>query len=195
MWQGDAVDYDLRASHYYIAETTRSCWKCGEETEVFCFLLPQGFEALEDCDPDLAGYGPDDSYTDAEFEAWLASPASKQWMPMEVPATIQYLTAIPPAVLSRLIEHTKHYRPNHSKQAEQTYWMNHCRQCGIRQGDHDLHNEPGGAFFPLEEAGASLIRLYRVDEPFSAKGSYGIGSHMQAMFDCMQKSDVPARAN
>lgn len=119
------MDYDLKASHYYIAEASRLCWKCRVATQVYCFLLPQGFEALEDSDPDLAGYGPSDSYTEAEFEAWLASPASKQWMPMDVPATIQYLMAIPPAVLSRLLERTKCYRPNHSKQAEQTYWMNH----------------------------------------------------------------------
>ena len=156
---GSELDYDLRAPHYYIAEASRPCWKCRETAHVYCFLLPEGFESREDVDPDQAGFGPDDSYTEAEFEAWGAGPASKQWMAWDVPVTVQYVMSIPPAVLSRLLERTRCYRPSHSKQAEQTYWMNHCQRCGIRQGDHDLHNEPGGAFLPLDEEDASLIRL------------------------------------
>ena len=186
----EELDYDLRASHYYIAEASRPCWKCVAMAQVYCFLLPQGFESKEDVDPDQAGFGPDDSYTDAQFEAWAASPASKQWIAWDVPVTVQYLMSIPPAVLSRLLERTRCYRPSLSKQAELTYWMNHCQQCGMRQGDHDLHNEPGGSFFPLNEMDASLIQLYRIDEPFSGKGSYGIGTHMQAMFDSMKKAHL-----
>lgn len=63
------VDYDLRAAHYYIAEASRPCWKCGAAARVYCFLLPQRFESKEDVDPDQAGFGPDDSYIDAEYRA------------------------------------------------------------------------------------------------------------------------------
>jgi hypothetical protein len=166
-----------------------------ETTQVYCFLLPQGFESREDIDPDQAGFGPDDSYSDAEFEAWSTSPASKQWMAWDVPTTVQYLISIPPAIVSRLLEKTRCYRPSHSKQAEQTYWMNHCQKCGMRQGDHGLHNEPGGAFFPMNEADAALIRLCRVDEPFSAEGGYGVGTHMLAMFDSMEEMPDPSDSN
>ncbi|CEE61958.1 DUF5710 domain-containing protein [Xanthomonas citri] len=38
---------NIRASRYYVAETSRPCWKCTEQTRVYGFLLPAGHEVLE----------------------------------------------------------------------------------------------------------------------------------------------------
>jgi len=49
-----------------------------------------------------------------------------------------------------------------------SYWANHCEQCGNLLGDHDLHCEPEGAFMPTSEAAAKAIQLLRFDAPFAA---------------------------
>jgi len=42
------------------------------------------------------------------------------------------------------------YRPDSSKTVADTYWMNHCQECGAKIGDWFV-NKPGEAFFPTTE--------------------------------------------
>lgn len=186
--------YDLRAEHYFIAKASRKCWKCQASTSVYCLFLPAEFESLEDVDPDEAGFGPNDDYSDAEFQAWSDGPDSREWRVIEIPAAISNLQHIPRAVIEQLLIYTEDYRPDHSKQAGQVYWMNHCDQCGMKQGDFLLHSEPGGPFFPTTEVEASSIVLYRVNEPFLAQGGYSLKTNMCVMFEHMVISAATTKA-
>lgn len=68
---------------------------------------------------------------------------------------------------------TENYRQNRSKAADCSYWMNHCEHCGMKQGDFELYNEPGGAFQPIDLAAASRFTLHRFHELFACNGTYG----------------------
>lgn len=54
------------------------------------------------------------------------------------------------------------FRKRLSRTAGVEYFMNHCA-CGAPFGDHFLHNEPGYAFFPLDEREAAQIRIQEID--------------------------------
>lgn len=46
-WLPSEPDISVRSSSYFIAQTTKPCWKCNEHTSVFGFILPVGHETLE----------------------------------------------------------------------------------------------------------------------------------------------------
>ncbi|WP_157649298.1 hypothetical protein [Burkholderia ubonensis] len=54
--------------------------------------------------------------------------------------------------------------------------MNHCAECDAKFGDFFIHSEPGGAFFPVSEGEAELIRLMKIDLPLLVQGSGSVSS-------------------
>jgi hypothetical protein len=138
----------VRADHYYIGQTNKSCWKCHKQTAVFGFLLDKGHDVLTDYDcPNSGRY--------VQF-----------WEHVEVPATLDYVSHLPDAMQKRMASLTADFYPDRSNMASSTYWINHCEWCGAKQGDFYIHEEPGpGGFVPVCVKEASKITLYRVDEP------------------------------
>jgi len=154
-----------RSSFFYVAEAIRACWKCKAATRVIGIVMPSGHESLE--------VEVDDDDNDVDT-----------WVTMEDPSFIHYVSYLPPEVEAKVTSFSKHYRVNHSKTAEASYWMNHCEICGMKQGDFQLYSEPQGAFFPLEPHEAARITLHRVQMPIEAFcGSYS--------YDIPYYSDMP----
>jgi hypothetical protein len=149
-WLPDEPDITVRAISYSIAQAEETCWKCGELTRVYSFLLPAGHETFEP--------GEDDD----EPDTWQAH----EWVSM-----VSYVTDLLPSIAVRIKALTPHYYLDFSMTTNSSYWMNHCEHCGIKQGDFAMHNEPGGAFFPMDEEAVAGIRLQHVAEPFSCNGS------------------------
>ena len=156
-WLLSEPDIGVRSSSYFIAQTTKPCWKCAEHTSVFGFILPAGHETLE----------PDED--DDERDAWYR---------YDEPTIVHYVTDLLPAVAARVKAFSRHYRVDFSKTTQGSYWMNHCEHCGMKQGDFEMYCEPQGAFFPMDERAASLIVLNEVGEPFGCNGSTADGDHM-----------------
>lgn len=150
-WIPKETIYGIRAASYVIAQTTTGCWKCGAITNVFGFILPYGGESFEPYEEDGA-------------EAWVG---------FNVPLLVSYVSSMAPAVEARMKSQTHNYRLNKSYKADCTYWMNHCEHCGMKQGDFELFNEPGGAFHPIDLAAASRLTLHRFHERFACNGTYG----------------------
>ena len=156
-WLPSEPDISVRSSSYFIAQTTKPCWKCAEHTSVFGFILPAGHETLE----------PDEE--DDERDAWYR---------YDEPTIVHYVTDLLPAVAARVKAFSRHYRVDFSKTTQSSYWMNHCEHCGMKQGDFEMYCEPQGAFFPMDERAASLIVLREFAEPFGGNGSTAYGDHL-----------------
>ncbi|MCX5591926.1 DUF5710 domain-containing protein [Alcaligenes endophyticus] len=158
----DAVEYPIRASHYFIAKSHTTCWRCKQMTAVFAFALPPGHEVYEWEDDQTGYWYSPDGFCILSMVSDLAAPASH--------------------AMHRL---TKNYHMAYSKKADARYFMNHCEHCNATQGDFYMHHEPGGAFFPTSEWEAQCIHLYPVNAPFMGNGDTGLHSE-DYFYDAMQ---------
>ena len=68
------------------------------------------------------------------------------------------LSNIPDDVQALLKKHAPSYYLDYTKQTNSYYYVNHCG-CGAKLGDFFLHNEPEGAFFPIDEKQAKAIEM------------------------------------
>lgn len=156
-------DVNVKATSYYIAQTSKTCWECTEQTRLFGFLLPAGTEILEPCD------GVDGDYV---------------WVLSEYPFFVQYVTNITNANIARMTAHTSSYCLDYSKPTQKSYWMNHCDHCCAKQGDFQIYSEPQGGFLLIREQDATKITLHPVNEAFVCNGDYGCDVEF---FDLLQK--------
>ena len=181
-WLPQEVEIQIRSQRYCIAEAVTSCWKCGQSTRVYGFVIPSGHDVSEDAQADP----PEKAVAGAE--GYRADSTVPRWINSNESVAIQFVRYIPPAVVRRIQRLSPNYRVDYSRQAEESYWMNHCEHCGMKQGDFNLFCEPGGAFFPVTEEECSLITLHWVEEPFAA--SYGMSAASMGHLDL---SDLAAR--
>ncbi len=116
----DALADCLRhfASSYFLATTTRGCWRCEAATRVFGFVLPPGHGVW---------------YVDDD-------PADDCWEVAEEPTVLSYVTAVADPVAARLRSAAPHYRLDFSQTLQRFYWMNHCERCGAKLGDEYTFN-------------------------------------------------------
>jgi hypothetical protein len=144
---------NVRAPDYFVAASTRGCWRCRSVGPVHGFILPAGHETLEIDDDDQA-----------------------TWQTAEEPTLLCYVDWLSPSVAAHIATLTSQYRVGYSRITDSSHWMNHCAHCGAQLGDHETYCEPGEGFlaFSLEEA--QRISLAHVDAPFAGScGSYSIG--------------------
>jgi hypothetical protein len=71
-------------------------------------------------------------------------------------------------VRSRLEGLSRRYKLGYCAATQNSYWANHCEQCGELLGDHELHCELDGAFMPSSVDVGSRIQLLRLEEPIEA---------------------------
>lgn len=159
-WQPVASPINIRARSYYVASCAGRCWKCGEQTTHYTVALLGGYDVLED-------FQPDDEAGDPEATEWFVCGGS---------TFISYITHLPKRIEDRVRSFTRAYFLDFSQTTKSTYWMNHCGQCGMKQGDFPLHEEPGGKFFPVDELQASQITLHAVMESFECGGRTAVVS-------------------
>ena len=153
-WMPPAFEPNIVASSYFIAQNTKSCWKCNQSTRIYGFLLPSGHRTKD--------YIEHDDGTDEEV--WSVS--SEQTI-------LSYITTLPREVESRVAKISRHYKPDFSKTTQSAYWMNHCEKCGMKQGDFNIFDEPQGGFLFLYPEEAKSVILYHITEPFEAEcGGY-----------------------
>jgi hypothetical protein len=145
---------NVRSETYFIASSTRGCWRCGATSPVHGFILPPGHETLDSCD-------------DAEPDTWE---------PGEEPTLLCYLEWLAPEIVARITAVTPHYRIAYSQETGSFYWMNRCAHCDAPFGDHETYCEPGQGFLAFTLEDARRVTLHHVEEPFAAWcGSYSIG--------------------
>lgn len=129
---------------FYLAESYGYCWKCGQLTPMYAFMLPTGHEEYIE---DEEGA----EWEEHDYSAWLEAVYN---LPQHAITAVRGMTSL--------------YYPDSSRTAGETYWMNHCQHCHAKQGDFYLFHEPGGAFWPENEGEAAGIVLLSFNEPFAA---------------------------
>lgn len=157
-WLPIESEVRIRSSAYFVAVTSDYCWKCAEPTSLFGLFLPPGHETLEiDEDADEGDY----------------------WLRHDGWTSLSYVTDLLPHVAARLKAFAPRYRLDFSKTTSTSYLMNHCEHCGMKQGDFEMHCEPGGAFFPMDQQAAHRIVLHMHQEAFGGNGNTSWGDHLR----------------
>lgn len=134
----------------YLALASTNCWSCKTATPVFC-LCARGVE-------DEDNEGCDDF-------AWLF-------------VSLFNFKHCGDDLQQIIDQHAIGYTKDSSKQAGARYYMNHCKHCGAKLGDFFMHEEPGGAFFPMSKQEAQKITLHEIkknlQEPILVSAQYSI---------------------
>jgi hypothetical protein len=69
---------------------------------------------------------------------------------------------VPDALCQYIQKLHPQYRKHYSYTAKTTYYANICCSCGANFGDFFLHNEPGGAFYPMIEEHAAQMKIAKL---------------------------------
>lgn len=132
-------DANIRASGYYIAETSVQCPSCDQWTGVLALALPAPHEIL----------------------------IEDEWQAANVSAFLFYVTELPEEVRRLLTQASSFFRLSRVEDASDPCWANHCEHCDALLSDDELHCEPGG-FMPGDAQEAQDISLFAIAEPFRA---------------------------
>ncbi len=166
-WIAAPESPNVRAASYFLAESTRECWRCSRETRVLAIMLPADHEAL-DVDDD---------------------PTCDEWQAADEPSVLSYIGQFADPIPARLRALAPHYRRDFSQTTGSSYWMNHCEHCGASQGDFALIEEFDSTFDPTTPERAQQILLREIAEPFAAScggHTYGI-----QLFELMRRGREP----
>ena len=125
----------------FLMTSVYQCWKCGESSPVAAVLAERYV--------DLIG---------SERQARLDPPEETQHVVM-----LCNIERMSPDLEHALREAAPQIRPGRSRTASRTYYMNHCRACGIHFGDFFL-GDAGGPFWDwspdeIQAKGISLTLL------------------------------------
>lgn len=134
---------NIAAEGFYLIERKISCWKCGSETSVFGIHIPPL------------------GYVRNEIEEWERHDSS---------FTISWIKKINKEALS-ILENETNLKLSYSKKANLKYLMNHCESCNVKIGDYCLHDDPGGAFCPIDIEQAKKIKARFFDKKIYANCS------------------------
>lgn len=151
---------DIRANHFYIAESERECWKCRKRAPVYAFVLPRGHEV-----------------------AWVSddSPLDGRWVPIDIEATLNDVDRLCEDAASAMSSTTLCYRPSRRHDG---IWENHCMHCDALFGTFYDHCEPEGAFCPVTAEAAARITLREYRKHFEANAGHGHCLFFEAMTKC-----------
>lgn len=121
----------------FLLRSTESCWRCHSSQEVIALAFRW--------------------YLDKEIAA-DEQPENGE------PLILDNIHAMPQTILDYVVSVHPHFEKRTSKTAGTAYYMNTC-DCGAHFGDFYLFSEPGGAFFPADEAEAGNITIEQL--PFA----------------------------
>jgi len=154
----DEQGFNFKATGFFVAETSRSCWKCKNSTPVFAFLLVENHQEKD--------------YDDNDEVIWTIA---------DYKSILSYVSPLNKKSLEIIQKHSSNYYLDFSQSG--SYFMNHCKSCNSMQGDFYIHSEPGVAFQPMNSEQGSAIKLYWYNELFEASvGSFSIGvDHFEHM--------------
>jgi hypothetical protein len=145
------LEINIRSYGFYVAVSSRLCWKCNSTTKVFAFLLPRHHQ--------IKKYEEEDD----ELEYWES--------PNEY-TRLSYIRLVNNKALERMLTFSTRYYFDHSQVMPKGYYMNHCQMCNAKLGDFYTHDEFDEGFSVITKEGAQQIKLYWFNELFEASSSY-----------------------
>lgn len=137
---------NLRAPRFFLSTAVRNCWRCAAPSPVVAIILPAESEEF------YVAENPSDDY----------------WQDAAGPVLLSYLEHINDLSAAQLAYRAPHYRLDHSHTTGHSYWMNHCKYCAAKLGDHDTIRAFGSAFSPGTKEQAARINLDEIHVPIVA---------------------------
>jgi len=140
---------------YLLAFAKRICWKCGQNIPVVAPAATNYYH-LEQIDED-----------DPDNEVVI-------WVKGENPTLFSYLQSADLPAMEYFKKVHPQFKYTFSKAIQFSYWANTCKSFGILQGDFELHDEPGGPFFPIVYDPIDIkIVSFELEYDYAIEGEYG----------------------
>ena len=146
------MEPNLRADRFAVLRAPAACHACNAPMTVSALLVPAYLQRDED---------------------------RNEWVAVDESALLTYVEAVDKATRSAWTAHAPQILPTASKTAGLTYLANVCA-CGTLQGDWYL-TEPGGPFFPLDDAGIATIVVDWLEAPIEARAGASMSSWTDAL--------------
>ncbi|MGE8205851.1 DUF5710 domain-containing protein [Heyndrickxia sp. NPDC080065] len=142
----------IRAKGYSLAETEMSCWKCKKQTLVYAIFL----EEYEYCSTE---------------ELWY-------WEKVDIPSFVSYVDHLDYMAAAHIKSISKNsYYLDYSKHMNTKYYLNHCSNCNMKQGDFSVHEDnPGKGFCISNIEQLKKIKFYKYYESIELIGETSINS-------------------
>lgn len=112
-------------------------------------------------------------------------------MELDMFVTYHNLVEVPEQISTILKSQAATYYPDYTKQSNSTYYVNHCH-CGAKLGDFYLHEEPGGAFCPVEKRQAEQVNVIELDGVNETQISAGYGVQDLELISVYGKRQKPS---
>lgn len=130
----------ILCDHLYIIEGLHKCFKCKKQTKVIGFGVENYFDVV-----DTSVYDDEEAFNYDSGEIHITS----------------YIEKLPAALLDYLKINYNYYY-DFSKFLGESYYANHCQNCGILQGNNFIFGETNTPFFISGTSKASKLVLYRL---------------------------------
>lgn len=139
----------------FLLEAPCHCWRCSAEASAIALAVQTLAERESENEP---------------FED-VSDPSE--------PAILSYILTLPDDLLAEMRKVLPSFSLQKSHTTGDSYFANSCPACSALLGDHFMHSEPGGAFFPEDEAAAKRIKIHRLPIArkieIDASPHYGLG--------------------
>lgn len=148
---------------FYIAKSNRQCWKCKKNTEVITLATRS-----------LCYYDDENNLFKHEYLSLTF---------------LSYIENLPQNLYNEINKQFNYYKKSYSKSTENSYYINHCKNCNVKLGDFFLHEEPGSAFFPITNDEMSSIMLYEFKsyEDYIVSASFDYLSNADTIYNLASK--------
>ena len=153
---------NVKSDYFFLMIGVQKCWKCSDLTPVYSLAVPRDHqEPAEDLD-DV--YEKEDGYEEDPETVWEDQGCN---------GVLSHADWIEELAAIIVVKATgDRYKPAYNATLGGNYYMNHCKCCGEKQGDHFVHSKPGGAFFPDNTHHHSVVKI---DLPLLASANIAYG--------------------
>jgi len=159
----------------FIGVSTSTCYRCHNKITVIA-LCSNNFYSYEQLhENETYGRGLGEKFIKNQYFSFFHYP--------------KYIDSEALSCINKIFSSSQ-YQYRYSKTVESKYWVNVCNHCGSIAGDFFLHEEPGGAFCPIDSDDCSKIRLIEIDTKYDVciEAGYSIASNADDIFDYVSKS-------
>ncbi len=140
---GDMEDViNIVCDHFYVVETNRVCYKCGNITRVIGFAVENYFDITPDNNYSYSGFG---------FYKSCAIQSSLEFLSQN---------------FYDMLKEKYNYYLGYSKTTKKKYIANHCDHCNSIQGEFPLFCEPSSPFFVDSVEKAKNLKFYKFQLPY-----------------------------
>lgn len=150
---------NLKADYFYLATTSKECYRCKRTTSISAIALPEGYQSYEE----LVSDDMEDADLLEEHEAF-------GFVKNDHPSILSYIWYLSDDARTEIMKNVKNYH------FCTNYYKSSCEHCAVPQGDNHSIVEFDSPFRPVNQQDFLKINFQKIDTPISIGASqWGIG--------------------